>query len=260
MIAMVLSGTAVRASPHLPGAELETSGEVGMPTLIELARMCRAVYDPQPSVANWSCTRVTATSGMLDGFRAAAFVRGRELVVAFRGTAQAIDAVADLKLGTGMNSSYFAAGETFAGNFQDFADVTVTGHSLGGAIAQVVANRREIPMATFNAPGVAVLASRNLADASLSMQVVRTAGMLVSVVRHPVQAGRDVFAAFNSVRGVNLCLANDPVSKIGNHYGKVMRIPGTGVNPLTQHGIDTVISVLEKPENFSIARCTPLTA
>jgi hypothetical protein len=231
-----------------------------MPTLLELARMSQAVYDAQPAVAGWSCIRASIASG--PGFQAAAFVRGRELVVAFRGTSKVMssDGVADLKLGAGMNSSYFAAGEAFAGGFETFADVTVTGHSLGGAIAQVVANRRQLPMATFNAPGVGVLSSRNLSDAHASMQVIRTAGMLLSVVSHPVQAGRDVLAAFNVVRGVNLCLANDAVSKIGNHYGKVVRIPGTGFNPQTEHGIATVISVLEKPENLSVARLTPQTA
>jgi hypothetical protein len=230
-----------------------------MPTLLELARLASAVYDPRPAAPGWSCNGIERARGSLDGFQAASFVRGSELVIAFRGTAQAVDAVADLKLGTGMNSSYFAAGEEFTAGYELFSSVTVTGHSLGGAIAQVVANRRGHPMATFNAPGVAVMTGRNLSLQHPAMLILRHGGMLASAIRHPIQAARDVKSAFNVVRGVNLCLNNDIVSKIGNHYGRVMRIPGTGVNPLTEHGIATVISVLEKPENLSIARLTPLT-
>jgi hypothetical protein len=231
-----------------------------MPTLLELARLSEAVYQTSPAVDGWACKRVVHAKGKLDGFQAAAFARGKELVIAFRGTAQAVDAAVDLKLGIGMNSSYFAAGEEFTEPAELYTDVTLTGHSLGGAIAQVVANRQQLPMATFNAPGVAVLASRNIGEATVTMQAIRLVGMAASVVRHPLQAGRDVLAAFNVVRGVNLCLSNDPVSAIGNHYGKVLRIPGASMNPLTEHGIATVISVLEKPENAAVARLTPLTA
>ena len=89
------------------------------------------------------------------------------------------------------------------------------------------------------------------------MNVARVSGMLASAVRHPMQAVSDVRYAFRSVKGVNLCLKNDVVSMIGNHYGLVRRIRGTSMNPKTEHGIATVISVLEKPENRSLAARTP---
>lgn len=216
-----------------------------MPTVSELGLLAEAVYDSPPTATNgWALLHFRAASGSLSGFQAATFQKGSEIAIAFRGTAQPMDAAADLKLGTGMNSTYFSNGDDYAHRYRGVPDVFLCGHSLGGAIAQIVANRGGFKFATFNAPGVAVVASRNIGSASLTMSAIRTAGMLASALRHPIQAGQDVAAAFNTVHGVNVCLANDAVSKIGLHYGEVVRIPGTSANPLTEHGIATVNGVL----------------
>lgn len=216
-----------------------------MPTVSELGALAEAVYDSPPTATNnWEMVHFRQASGSLSGFQAATFRKGGQIVIAFRGTAQAMDAAADLKLGTGMNSTYFSSGDDYARQYRDVPNVFLCGHSLGGAIAQVVANRGGFKFATFNAPGVAVVASRNIGSASLTMSVIRTAGMLASALRHPIQAGQDVAAAFNTVHGLNVCLANDAVSKIGLHYGEIVRIPGTSANPLTEHGIATMNGVL----------------
>ena len=215
-----------------------------MPTIRDLGLLAEAAYDGATTAPGWIRINNQAASGSFNGFQAATFTRGGETVLAFRGTAQLMDVVADLKLGTGMNSTYFAAADTYAFGFRHLPNVYVCGHSLGGAIAQVVANRGGFKFATFNAPGVAVLASRNIGDATLGMTAVRTAGMVLSAFRHPFQAISDVRATFNTVRGLNVCLQNDVVSKIGVHYGDIARIPGTSANPLTEHGIGTVNSVL----------------
>ncbi len=231
-----------------------------MVSLLELSYMSNAAYDTEMSrgavVRGWSCRRIQRASGSLNGFQGAIFTKGGTTVVAFRGTAQGMDVVADLKLGTGMNSTYFDLGEQFASRATG-ANVIVTGHSLGGAIAQVVANRGGYIMATFNAPGVGVIASRNILRSNPLMNTVRVAGMMVSAARHPFQAASDVANVFRSVRGVNICLQNDVVSRIGNHYGRVMRIAGTTSNPATEHGIETVISVLEQPGNATLAARSP---
>lgn len=228
-----------------------------MANLLELAKMSRAAYDENMGrgtvASGWSCSRFRRASGSLSGFQGAIFKKSGETVVAFRGTAQAMDVVADLKLGTGMNTTYFDLGQQFA-SFASGPNVIVTGHSLGGAIAQVVANRGGYRMATFNAPGVGVIASRNMLRSNPLMNVVRLYGMTVSAVRHPQQAVSDVLNTFRSVQGINLCLENDIVSRIGNHYGKVKRIPGTSRNPKTEHGIKTVISVLEQPSNVALVK------
>src|SRR5690606_7262471 len=141
----------------------------------------------------------TRAGGMWDGFQGAAFTKGQKTVIAFRGTTgSASDVLADLKLGCGMNTSHFSEAEDFFGEFGG-SDTLLCGHSLGGAIAQIVGNRRSAKFATFNAPGVAVVASRNIFDATPQMTAVRLAGAAYSTLRHPFQAARDVAAAFNRV-------------------------------------------------------------
>lgn len=231
-----------------------------MASLLELANMSNAAYEPDLArnqvVSGWRCERFHRASGSLNGFQGAIFSKGGVKVVAFRGTDQAMDVVADIKLGLGMNSTYFDLGEQFA-SIASGPNVIVTGHSLGGAIAQVVANRTGHVLATFNAPGVGVILSRNILRSNPLMNVVRAHGMAVSAIRHPRQAVSDVANTFRIVRGINLCLQNDVVSQVGNHYGRVLRIPGTSSNPKTEHGLLTVISVLEQQENSALARRSP---
>lgn len=52
-----------------------------MPTLLELARLASAVYDPRTAVAGWSWNGIERARGSLDGFQATSFVRGSELVI-----------------------------------------------------------------------------------------------------------------------------------------------------------------------------------
>ena len=87
-----------------------------MATILELAQMSKAIYDIKTpkdfndgtAVKGWSCTRFQPASGALNGFQAACFKRSGETVIAFRGTDQKMDVVADLKLGTGL-ASFFAS-------------------------------------------------------------------------------------------------------------------------------------------------------
>ena len=219
-----------------------------MTTVLDMAILAADAYKPTVTPAAtmraWKRVDFEPARDYLNGFQAAAFEGFGLKVIAFRGTAVAIDAVADIKLGAGMNDQYFSQGEAFAEKNLLRGRTLVTGPSLGGAIAQIVANRLELPMVTFNAPGVAVLASRNFGSSSTLMNAVRVGGLAASMLRHPMQAFRDVRSAFNFVRGLNVCLENDIISKVGLHYGEVARIRGASANPLTEHKIATVIEVL----------------
>lgn len=214
-----------------------------MTSILDYGLMSKAVYSDDPQVPGWTTTQYRA--GLGTGLQAAVFTRGQTTVVAFKGTSPSAisDIVADLKLGTGMNTSYFSDAETFTAQFAGGAGVVVTGHSLGGAIAQVVGNRRRIPFVTFNAPGVAIIASRNVHTTTVPMGLVRVAGGVVSAFRHPMQMMRDVSSAFHTSLGVNYRLNGDIVSQIGLHYGPIVHLQGQG-DPLSQHGIDTMIGVL----------------
>lgn len=215
-----------------------------MPTILDYARLSKAVYKSPPEVDGWTCANFRA--GLGSGLQAAVFTKGQETVVAFKGTTptSGSDIVADLKLGTGMNTSYFSDAEAYVAQFAGGAGVTLCGHSLGGAIAQVAGNRRRLAFVTFNAPGVALVASRNVLTAQPLMTGVRLVGGLVSAFRHPFQMARDVRSAFHTSLGVNLRLSGDVVSMIGLHYGRLIDLPGSG-NPLVQHKMETMLAAVE---------------
>jgi pimeloyl-ACP methyl ester carboxylesterase len=219
-----------------------------MATIRDLGLLAAAVYDELPAVQDWTCPNHLQAASSWNGFQAATFTKEGVTVIVFRGTSQAMDVGADLRLGTGMNTSYFSDGEKYAAGAAAPGDnVFVCGHSLGGAIAQVVANRGGYKMVTFNAPGVAVFASRNVRDIATStpwMQAIRVGGALVSTVTNPMQTFRDVRSTFHKVRGLNIRLNYDAVSSMGIHYGDVVTLSGPTMNPATAHRMATVNEVL----------------
>jgi pimeloyl-ACP methyl ester carboxylesterase len=218
--------------------------------ILDLAHMANAAYERAGSdgVDGASVIARQDAAGSWNAFQAVAYMMDNRVVAAFRGTSGASgDLAADATLGVGANSEYFEQAEQFVQSLGG-SNVIVCGHSLGGAITQVVANRMGLEMVTFNAPGVAVFASRNIGMATSFGTAVRAAGMVASAVVRPGQAWRDVKATFNVVRGINICLMFDVVSQIGVHYGRVERIPGTGYNPKTQHSMNTMVKVLESHE------------
>ena len=220
-----------------------------MPTIRDLGLLANAVYDADPKVDGWHCPNHLQAASAWNGFQAATFTKDGVTVIVFRGSHQAMDFAADARLGVGMNTSHFSDGEAYAaGAAKPDENVYVCGHSLGGAIAQVVANRGGYTMVTFNAPGVAVFASRNVRDVATStpwMNTLRVGGALVSSVTNPMQTWRDVRSTFHKVRGINIRLAYDVVSQMGIHYGKVVTIQGPTSNPKTAHSMVTVNEALK---------------
>lgn len=226
-------------------------------TLLDLAKLSGAVYSTPPGEPDgWRCMdrRLASASGMWESMQAALYSGPGGSVIAFRGTnlsSAAIkgsvqDVVADLLLGTGQNSDYFSAAQAFCRPYAGRADIVVCGHSLGGAIAQIIANRMGFRMATFNAPGVGVIASRNFFSGTLGMTAIRTLGMVGGAAMHPVQAGQDMWHAFRRVQGINIRLEGDAVSNMGVHYGRLQTIPHVVAGgPLVQHSMDNVVKALE---------------
>ena len=224
-----------------------------MASISEYARMCDAVYSDDPQVESWTRVAFKASGdGWSNAFQGAAFRLGGEIVFACKGTSQKRDVLADLRLGVGMNSSQFSRAEKFIKETGTggATTVTVTGHSLGGAIAQIAGHRNKLRFVTFNAPGVA-LYSRNVDQMVASLGIglaIRTVGTVVSAVRHPMQAARDLKAAFRKSNGVNIRLGKDVVGSIGVHMGKVIEIPYSGgaMDVMAKHKIGSVIEALGK--------------
>jgi hypothetical protein len=205
--------------------------------------MSSGAYDRTPSVPRW-----TAAEPMYEpnsGLRTVIYTDGSVFVVAFRGTDNASDLVEDAQLTLGMNTAMYPIGEAIAAGVKNHGTVYVTGHSLGGAVAQVVGSRMGLPFVTFNAPGVAILASRNMWKANYLAVQARAAGALASAIFNPRQALRDAQSAFSIANGKNYRLSTDVVSNTGVHYGDVITLPAGTANPLDAHRITTMMSVLD---------------
>lgn len=227
-----------------------------MASILTYAHLANAVYEDDPSVEGWVRADMQSTVSSLwegDGFQGAAFKNADEIVFAFKGTANLQDVVTDIKLGVGMNTDQFYQGYQFVKRTQipEGTKVTICGHSLGGAIAQIVGNRRRMRFVTFNAPGVGIV-SRNLGEMAATVatgtMAIRTAGALVSAVRHPVQAMHDAGSFFNRVQGVNFRVGSDVVGSIGVHYGDVieLRYSGGALDLLAKHKMEAVLTALRE--------------
>lgn len=221
-----------------------------MPTISDFALMASGAYDTSPSVPGWHAS--TPLYEPNSGLRSVIYSNGNALVVAFRGTDHPSDLVEDAELTLGMNTAMYPIGEAVAAGAGSSGTVYVTGHSLGGAVAQVVGKRMELPFVTFNAPGVALIASRNIASASGLGLLMRMQGAVNSAITRPGQALRDVRSTFNSANGKNYRLSTDIVSATGVHYGEIITLPAGTANPATAHGIATMIGVLSTVSSGNI--------
>jgi len=128
---------------------------------MDLALCANAVYDRDViKVGPWM--RIGEPYGDNSfGFYASAYLHenGRELVVAFRGTDDLSDAVTDviIYLGKYPNQAIHAerALKDILSKHRNIKSVHLTGHSLGGGLASLMADAYNLPAVTFNAPGMA---------------------------------------------------------------------------------------------------------
>ncbi len=116
-------------------------------------------------LSNWEViTDIKDTKGGLystrSGMQAVAYRNNKtgEIAIAYRGTDSGLDfANSDAPIFFEATPMQLKAAQNFYKNVKDAypeAEITLTGHSLGGGLAQVVASENGLSAATFNAPGM----------------------------------------------------------------------------------------------------------
>ncbi|WP_282608136.1 hypothetical protein [Pelagibius sp. Alg239-R121] len=188
----------------------------------------RQYYDSPPGymVDDWKVQKFVKGGLFGDGFQGAIFQKGKDVVVSCCGTNPDQlgklfqDAIADIKIALGCIPSQANS----AGKLIDEAKrlvgpdgrVTVTGHSLGGGLAQVCGITRNVPFVTFNAP-----AMRNaVTSGALGKRLKEVPGNVVVSTTGPMPGA--------AATGLNFALDTDLVSThvLGrDHLGVVVEMP-----------------------------------
>jgi hypothetical protein len=212
-----------------------------MATFEQYADIAIAVYfdkDAEHQVGGWVVRKWMAGTLLGNGFQGGIYESDDEVVCGFKGTNPkgvtiVADLLADLKLTLGFlpsqaNSAYdmVKAAVTIAQGKQ----VSVVGHSLGGALGQVIGVWLDVPFVTFNAPGMK--AQVKLANFNFLQ---------------PVNMVRTIRAkSTGEAEGVNFRIKGDIVGGFGAHIGPVIEFanPGTGGT----HGKETCRTAIQQSE------------
>ncbi len=238
------------------------------PTTRELALMASDVYNdvaaPPPgyrvadeaALANIGLAPQDLSSPQ-SSFRARVYVREADgksqYVLSFRGTTDASDWKANAQQGLGLPSDQYARALMVAKAVARHpeADVTITGHSLGGGLASAAALASGREATTFNASGLSDTTIRQAdgirANAGAGPAPRIAAFYVRGEVLSAVQDGGDrvVGAIFGGVLGGLLVDAPeaygtrmplDAVRPAGTHWYQD--------NPVARHGMDWVLSSL----------------
>ncbi|RDE50396.1 MAG: DUF4347 domain-containing protein, partial [Candidatus Accumulibacter meliphilus] len=148
-----------------------------------LAQMAELAYEGSPSFADWDARMYSAPGA--PGFFAVMFSKGKDIVIAFRGTDTDSTIVSDLPADLAIAADVIPYpfnwdaqfGEAIAmaaaiRNTHDDANIYVTGHSLGGALAQVVSEMFGCSGATFDPGGATnIVESDEFGDAASDLKI-----------------------------------------------------------------------------------------
>ncbi len=190
---------------------------------IDYALMAEAVYNVDSNkshaVGGYECNSrfwQIGWGGTNTNFKACAYksMRSKEVVVAFEGTElnKLGDIVADVQILLGTLTQYSNAAYRFLTQLKEIYgdhEFSLVGHSLGGALAQVMGHWAGLPFVTFNAPGMWA-----------HLQRAKVLGCWKSIRG---TAHGKLLSKQAACTGRNFRHSLDPVSLFGSHYGPVTR-------------------------------------
>lgn len=238
-----------------------------MPTTIyNIAQIADDVYRTDSQV---SFNRIHYKNNPTTDFSGAIYDAPGFRVVAFAGTDSLRDAlVSDVQLATGwLPEQEKDARELLFKAYEGGRPVMMTGHSLGGALCQIL-GYEDVPFISFNAPPMATnLAaswSSTGARAAVSTAAAVVGGGILGLVAY-IASSKARQAAIGNVKvesGINIRLPYDPVSSSswgGGHVGTVIEIPAPSWT-VNRHAMGAVVKSLSGDGDASSVGAVPLSS
>jgi hypothetical protein len=217
-------------------------------TCIDCARIARAAYftatnqwdstPPGHMVDGWTVQKWETGTLFGNGFQGGIWQNAHSVVVGCCGTNPhqkgklASDLSADLRIGTKILPNQSSSANKMVQAAKQIAQgrrLMITGHSLGGALAQVVGVWQGVPFITFNAPPMFGSMRVALANVFKPMMMART-----------VKSQK-----LGDTAGVNFIVPGDLISSewVDKHVGMVVELPRTSPTD-DAHAMMTVYNAL----------------
>ena len=141
-------------------------GDVGI--VMDAANLSGMAYSDADALSKSGWTQVQTASAD-NGFHAKAFEKDGKIMVAFRGSDDAADLTSDFQMLAGRVPEQFENAKDFVAQIKEMypdAQIIVTGHSLGGALTEMVASEYDDVLGlTFDAVGTrGIVAANGLTD------------------------------------------------------------------------------------------------
>jgi hypothetical protein len=215
-----------------------------MPALLDYMRQAERCYSDGPLVlGGFKCQE---WSHQENGFEGGIYIADnrQDTIVAFAGTdPEDGDLRADAQLALRFKPEQVRSARAMLNAAQQVRQgrLSLTGHSLGGALAQVLGLEKDLPFVTFNAPGML-----ETTEPSPVARVVQLIQVIKGSGNEPVTVPK--------ANGVNYRFAHDLVSRWGTHIGKVVVLDAQGggpFNPYKAHQCTSLIRFLETNRNLA---------
>jgi hypothetical protein len=242
-----------------------------MTSVVDLAKLSDAVYTDKVKVGQWLRIGLPFTQ-QGSGFKSALFqhMESNDYALAIAGTSptEFDDLKSDAQLALGLmpnqyrvaRSAYFAVAAVSGG----FGGLYITGHSLGGGLASMLAKEHGDPTVTFNAPGMArAFANLQSKEPGLSVcedkdrKIIHICAFFDVVSRG---TGKHLGGA-NTVKRIKtnpFGLKEAAIGAVGTLLSGgnllVGGVAAAGATALKAHGMTRMLPVLEKRKDY----CEPL--
>lgn len=193
-------------------------------SVLQLANISKRSYLDRDLLSEFNVKRLRGNDYGNSHFFACLYKVNTKLVISFRGTDGLGDVRPDAQMAFGVvPSQYYSARMAYksilASDFVKKNEVDyITGHSLGGGLAQMLGAEFQVPFVTFNAPGTKRSYSelgKGVPGMQSDISMSQFSKSLANSDRLPMYA-----------KWLNVRANGDPVSRAtGKHIGDVISIP-----------------------------------